>query len=141
MICLFNESLTLNPQETVVMKTYPNDKLTLAPGSMVSLTMKLQKHLQARDPNRVKDYLMTVGTIQPDLEQVNFVDPTLLDQCVELLRQNGWEVKLDTRVGDGLVMIPPESTGWVYRSHRAFARKEECLEGYHFLESVSSTGA
>jgi len=67
------------------------DKTSL--GHALSLQTKLESHLQSGNDSRVRDYLIVVRCLWPDLDACP-IDTDVLRRAVQFLKTKGWEIYL-----------------------------------------------
>jgi len=62
-------------------------------GHILSLQTKLEKHLHAGNDSRVRDYLITIRCIWPDMHECP-IDVKVLKRAARFLRSKGWKLYL-----------------------------------------------
>ncbi|MDD4402028.1 MAG: hypothetical protein PHI24_09180 [Desulfitobacteriaceae bacterium] len=69
------------------------DKTSIGVGHTLSLHAKLDKHLRSGDDSRVRDYLIVIRCIWPNLD-VCPIDVGILKKAVKFLKLKGWKIYL-----------------------------------------------
>jgi len=62
-------------------------------GTAISLQAKLKKHLELKNQDKIRNYLITIRALYPDFNQCP-IDLDLLKEATTFLKENGWELHL-----------------------------------------------
>ena len=82
-------------------------------GKVLGFQSKMAKHLDNKDHDRVKDYLIVAASTWPNLSECP-IDENLLKAAKQFLADAGWSFSVDPK--RGLVITDP--TGGDYSSHK-----------------------
>lgn len=67
-------------------------------GKILGLQSKIEKHIAAGDHRRVRDYLLQISVVFPDLSKCP-VEIKILKKAMDFLRTNGYTKSIDPKRG------------------------------------------